>query len=287
MLVQLISGLAIGCIYGLVAIGFSMVYRAMGLVNFAQGDIMMVGGFLGYTILSMAPMLPFWLVLLGAVCGTAVLGAVIERVAFRPAVRRQAGQITLVLLTLGVGILLSNAARLIWGANPVVYNIPLAHEVVRIGGYPLPLVYLYIFATMAVLLVGLHLFFTRTWVGIALRAVADDRDTASTMGIDVGRASSISFAIAAGIAAAAGALYAPIVYASFDMGLVGVKGFAAAVVGSLGSIPGAVLGGLVIGVGETFGAQLIATEYQDSIAFGVMIVILLLRPNGLLGRATR
>lgn len=287
VLIQLMSGVAIGCIYGLVAIGFSMIYRAMGLVNFAQGDIMMLGAFLGYTALAAMPGLPFPVVLLFAVVGTGLFGFVIERVAFRPGVRRNAGQIYLVLLTLGIGIVLSNAARLIWGANPVVYDTPLAHDVVSVGGYPLPATYFYIWAAMAVLLVGLQLFFSQTWTGMALRAVADDKDTARIMGVDSNLASSVSFAVASAVGAAAGVLYAPLFYVSFDMGLIGIKAFAAAVVGSLGSVPGAVIGGLIIGTGETVGAQLIATEYQDSIAFALMILVLLVRPTGLLGRGMR
>lgn len=285
--IQLISGLAVGCIYGLVAIGFSMIFRATGLVNFAQGDIMMLGAFLGYTVLAALPGIPFVLVLVIAVVATSVFGIVIERVAFRPALDRKAGQIYLVLLTLGIGIVLSNAARLIWGANPVVYNTPLAHSIVQVAGYPLPTVYLYIAATMVAFLVALQLLFSRTWIGLALRAVADDPETARIMGVDTGTASSVSFAIASGIGAAAGVLYAPIFYVSFDMGLIGIKAFAAAIVGSLGSIPGAVLGGLIIGTGETFGAMLLATEYQDSIAFAIMIAVLLFRPTGLLGTARR
>lgn len=284
--IQVISGIAVGCIYGLVAIGFSMIFRAMSLVNFAQGDIMMVGAFIGFSLISALPMLPFWIVMLLAAMGTGLLGLLIERVAFRGAVRRQAGQIYLVLLTLGVGIVLSNAARLIWGANPVVYPIPLTHTVITVWGYPLPAVYLYVWATMILLLIGLHLLFTKTWIGIALRASAEDRETAQTMGINAATASSTSFGLAAAIGAAAGVLYAPITYASFDMGAIGIKAFAAAVVGSLGSIPGAVLGGLVIGVGESVGAQMISTEFQDSIAFAIMILVLLIRPNGLLGRGT-
>lgn len=280
---QLMSGLAIGSIYGLVAIGFSMIYRAMGLVNFAQGDMMMIGAFFGFSILTFIPGCPFWLALLGSVAVSAVFGLVVERVAFRPSLKRKADQTYLVLLTLGIGIVLSNAARLIWGANPVVYPTPLTHEVVFVAGYPLPAVYLYIAIAMPALLVGLHLFFTRTWLGLALRAAADDPDTAATMGVRPSLASSSSFAIASAVGAVAGVLYAPITYVSFDMGVIGVKAFAAAAVGTLGSIPGAILGGLVIGLGETFGGQLIANEYQDSIAFALMIIILILRPTGLLG----
>lgn len=287
LVIQLMSGLAIGCIYGLVAIGFSMIFRATGLVNFAQGDIMMLGAFLGYTVLSAVPGLPFVLVLVLAVVGTSLVGAVIERVAFRPAIERNASQTYLVLLTLGIGIVLSNAARLIWGANPVVYATPLAHSLVQVAGYPLPTVYIYIFITIILLLGALQLFFSGTWIGLSLRAVSDDRETARMMGIDTGTASSVSFAIASGIGAAAGVLYAPIFYVSFDMGIIGIKAFAAAIVGSLGSIPGAVLGGLVIGLGETFGSMMLATEYQDSIAFGIMIAVLMFRPTGLLGTARR
>ena len=283
LFIPLMSGLAVGSIYGLVAIGFSMIFRAMGLVNFAQGDVMMIGAFFGYAVLSAVPGLPFVFAILAAAVGAALLGLVIERVAFRPALRRRADQIYLVLLTLGVGIVLSNGARVIWGANPVVYPTALTYEVISLAGYPLPAVYLYVAVVVPMLLGSLHLFFTRTWIGLALRAAADDPETAACMGIRAGLASSVSFAIASAIGAVAGVLYAPITYVSFDMGIVGVKAFAAAMVGTLGSVPGAVVGGFIIGLGETFGGQLIAPEYQDSIAFALMIGILLVRPTGLFG----
>jgi branched-subunit amino acid ABC-type transport system permease component len=155
IVIEIVSGLTIGCIYGLVAIGFSMIFRAMGLVNFAQGDLMMLGGFMGYTCLSIAPGMPFPLVVLAAMLIVGVFGYVIERIAFRPAVERNASQIYLVLLTLGIGIVLANAARLIWGANPIVYKIPLAHDVVQIGGYPLPKAYFYIIGFMTLLMFAL------------------------------------------------------------------------------------------------------------------------------------
>ena len=283
--IQLMSGLSVGCIYGLVAVGFSMIFRAMGLVNFAQGDMMMIGAFLGYSFLVAVPGAPFIIILLASMICSALLGIVIERIAFRPAVKRKADQIYLVLLTLGVGMVLSNGARLIWGADPVVYPTPLSHQIITVASYPLPAVYVYILVAMPTLMIALHLFFTKTWLGLALRSSADDPETAASFGIRPGLASSSAFAIAAAVGAVAGVLYAPITYVSFDMGLVGVKAFAAAMIGTLGSIPGAVIGGLVIGLGETFGGQLIATEYTDSIAFAIMILILLVRPAGLLGGA--
>ncbi len=285
--IQLISGLAVGCIYALVAVGFSMIYRALGLVNFAQGDIMMLGAFVGYSLFVIWPGMPFLLVLLLAAAITAVAGALIERIAFHGAVKRGADQIYLVLLTLGIGMVLSNGARLIWGANPVVYPTPLTHEVYHFLGYPLPAVYLYIGLTMIGLLLGLQWFFSRTWMGLAVRAAADDRETAATMGIHSGVAAAVSFAIASATGALAGVLYAPITFASFDMGVVGVKAFAAAIIGTLGSVPGAVIGGLIIGVGETFGAQLISNAYMDSIAFAIMILILLVYPTGLMAKGRR
>lgn len=283
-LAQLISGLAIGCIYGLIAIGFSMIYRSIGLVNFAQGDIMMLGAFIGFTVLTAIPGTPLLVLLVVAMLGMAVFGAVIERIAFRPAVARRASQIYLVLLTLGVGIVISNAARLIWGANPVVYATPLAHDTVAIGSYPVPTLYFYIFGFMIVLLIVLQYFFTRTWLGLAMRAAADDRETARLFGVRVGTVSSASFAIASAIGAAAGVLYAPVIYVAFDMGGLGLKAFAAAVIGSFGSVPGAVVGGLGLGVAESMGSQLVGSEFRDSIAFATMIAVLLWRPNGLLGR---
>lgn len=279
--IQIMSGITIGCIYGLVAIGFSMIFRAMGLVNFAQGDIMMLGGFIGYTVLAAAPAMPFTLVLLIAMAVTGAFGFVIERVAFRPAVKRHASQIYLVLLTLGIGIVLANAARLVWGANPVVYKIPLTHDIVHVAGLPLPRAYFYIVGFMALMIVALNVFFSRTWTGLALRAVSQDPVTARLMGIDPGRSSSVAFVIASALGAAAGVLYAPLFYVAFDMGAVGLKAFAAAIIGSLGSIPGAVVGGLIVGIAETFGGQWIGTEFQDSVAFATMIAVLLVRPQGL------
>jgi branched-chain amino acid transport system permease protein len=253
----------------------------MGLVNFAQGDLMMLGGFMGYTCLSIAPQMPFPLVVLLAMLVVGAFGYVIERVAFRPAVERNASQIYLVLLTLGIGIVLANAARLIWGANPIVYKIPLAHDIVQIGGYPLPTAYFYIIGFVTLLMIVLHWFFNRTWTGLSLRAAAQDGGTAALLGVDNARASSLAFALASAIGAAAGVLYAPLFFVAFDMGLVGLKAFAAAAIGTLGSVPGAVVGGLLIGVIETLGGQRIGAEYQDSLAFGTMILVLMLRPNGL------
>lgn len=286
-LTQLMSGLAVGCIYALVAVGYSMIYRALGLVNFAQSDIMMLGAYIGYSLLMAWPTMPFWLVLVVATVLTGAFGMVIERIAFRPALKRNVDQLYLVLLTLGIGIVLSNAALLIWGANPVVYSIPLTHQIYAVAGYPFPGVYVYIAVAMPLLLIGLQLFFSRTWVGVAARAVADDKETASMMGVNVGVASGVSFAIASGTGALAGVLYAPISFVSYDMGVIGVKAIAAAVIGTLGSVPGAVIGGLIIGVGETIGSNLISTKYMDSIAFMVMIVILLLRPTGLMNKEVR
>ena len=279
--IEIVSGLTIGCIYGLVAIGFSMIFRAMGLVNFAQGDLMMLGGFMGYTCLSLVPQMPFPLVVIAAMLIVGAFGYVVERVAFRPAVERNASQIYLVLLTLGIGIVLANAARLIWGANPVVYKIPLAHDVVQIGGYPLPKVYFYIVGFMTLLMIVLHWFFNRTWTGLTLRAAAQDGGTAALFGVDNARASSLAFGLASAIGAAAGVLYAPLFFVAFDMGVVGLKAFAAAAIGTLGSVPGAVIGGLIVGVIETIGGQRIGAEFQDSLAFGAMILVLMFRPNGL------
>ena len=283
MLTLILSGLAMGCVYGMIAIGFSMIFRTIGLVNFAQGDLVMCGAFIGYTVFLVAPPFPFLLVVIIAMVLTAGLGLLVERLFLRPALRRNASMVDLVLLTLGVGIVLSNVARLVWGAHPVVYRIPLAHEVIRIGDYPLPKVYPTIILFMLLLLVGLYYFLSKSWIGIGLRAAAQDRATAELMGVDANVASALSVAIAAGIGGGAGVLLAPTTYVSFDMGIIGIKGFAAAVLGGFGSIPGAAVGGLALGMIEMIGIQ-IASEYQESIAFGSMILVLLLRPTGLLGR---
>ncbi|MBB5215604.1 ABC transporter permease subunit [Parapusillimonas granuli] len=284
MITALISGLAVGCVYALVAIGFSMIFRAMALVNFAQGDIMMLGAFAGYTLLLLVPGAPYPLLVLGAIATGAVIGYLLERLILRPAVKRNANQIYLVLLTLGIGMVLSNGARLIWGANPVVYDLPLRFEIVEFGDETLPVVYFYIAGGMAVILMLLHYFFTKTWTGLTLRAVADDPNAAGLMGISVTRASSIAFIVAAMLGTVAGVFYAPLYFVSFDMGLIGIKAFAAAAVGGFGNVQGAVIGGLVIGVAEAIGGSFLGTEFQDSIAFATMIILLLIRPKGLLGK---
>jgi branched-chain amino acid transport system permease protein len=284
VITALISGLAVGCVYALVAIGFSMIFRAMALVNFAQGDIMMLGAFVGYTMLVFMPGTSYPVLLLGAVVAGAVIGYLLERFILRPAVKRNANQIYLVLLTLGIGMVLSNGARLIWGANPVVYDLPLRFEIVEFGQETLPIVYFYIAGGMVIILFLLHYFFTRTWTGLTLRAVADDPNAAGLMGISVTRASSIAFVIASMLGTVAGVFYAPLYFVSFDMGLIGIKAFAAAAVGGFGNVQGAVIGGLVIGVAEAVGGSILGTEFQDSIAFAAMIILLLIRPKGLLGK---
>ncbi len=283
---QLLGGLAIGCVYSLIALGYTMVIRAAGLVNFAQGDIMMVGALIGWTLLTFYP-LPYLVVLLLAMALTGLLGVVIDRCIYRPVLRRGSPSMNVIITTIGVSITLRNAAQLLWGSEPLRYPAVFDADPIRVGGVAVAP------QNVGILLVGLafmgllHLFFQQTRTGLAMRAAAQDPDMARLMGVRVDRMITCTFAISAALGAAGGVLLAPIFFASFDMGYIGVKSFAAATIGGLGSVPGAMIGGIVLGVVETLGAAFVSSAYKDALSYGIMILLLLFVPSGLLGRSQR
>jgi branched-chain amino acid transport system permease protein len=287
---QLLNGIAWGSIYALIALGYTMVYGVLKLINFAHGEIYMVGAMAGYYAahaFGFAAEPSLWgllavLVLSMAAC--AVLGATIERVAYRPL--RGAPRLASLITAIGISLLLQNGGQLLFGADPKFFpSLVAAREVVRVGSLAVSNIQLFVFGTAMALMVGLELVVTRTRFGRAMRAVSVDAPAAALMGVPVDRVISGTFMLGSALAAAAGILVG-LSNPKIDplMGLLpGLKAFVAAVLGGIGSIPGAMVGGLLLGVVETLISAYVSSTYRDAIAFVILIAILLYRPTGLFG----
>jgi branched-chain amino acid transport system permease protein len=288
---QLTNGLAVGGIYALIALGYTMVYGVLKLINFAHGELFTIGAYLGLTLLAAFGLAdhigPAGVVILLAlmVMGlVAVVGVVLERVAYKPL--RQAHRLSAVVSAMGASIFFQNALMLLYGARSRVYpHDILPQTAVSFLGLDIPLVRLLILLTSISMMIGLYLFIQKTRLGTAIRAVAIDQRAARLMGINVDRVILIVFIIGPALGGAAGLMvglyYGPI---NFTMGwLYGLKAFTAAIIGGIGNIPGAMVGGLLLGVIEAMGAAYISIAWRDAITFGVLIAILIFRPTGLLG----
>ena len=283
---QLVNGISLGSIYALIALGYTMVYGIIKLINFAHGDIYMIGAFTGFFAIS-ALQLPFLPALGIAMVVAALLGVVIERLAYRPL--RNSTRIAALITAIGISFLIQNTALLIWKPDPRAFPDVFPFRSYEIGGVYLDNRQLIILGVALLLMVVLHYVVHYTRIGMAMRAVALDDDAARLMGIDVDRVISITFAIGSALAAAAGVLVG-IYYNRIDpmMGMMpGLKAFVAAVLGGIGVIPGAMLGGLVMGIAEVMVVALAESTWKDAVAFAILIVILLVRPAGLLGRHVR
>lgn len=279
----ILSGIAMGSIYALMALGFTIIYNALRLINFAQGDMFMLGATFGLTLF-VAWHLPFSIAFLCAGLGVAVVGMFIERAVFRPL--RRYPVLNLIIATIGVSITLRAVALIIWGSQALLFPPVYGDKPVTVGPLILMPHYIWIIA-IAILVIGsLQAFFTLTLPGKAMRATAQNRDAASLMGINVFRMDSLASAISAGLGGFGGVLIAPVFFVTTEMGaLAGLKGFAAAVLGGFGSIPGAIVGGVVLGVTESLAASAISI-YRDAVAFVILIGVLLWRPGGIMGRRT-
>ncbi|MEP6994113.1 MAG: branched-chain amino acid ABC transporter permease [Acidobacteriota bacterium] len=286
---QLVNGLSLGSIYALIALGYTMVYGVLRLINFAHGDVYMVGAYVGYYLSrrlrgaepSIASAL---LVMLGAMLACAVLGVLIERLAYRP-VRREA-RLTLLITAIGVSLFIENVAQLIFGPDPKFFPSLAPRTDFLIGGVRLTSEQITVIAVSFLLMILLRLFILKTRTGKAMRAVSFSLDASKLMGISTDRIIAITFALGSALAAAAGVLIGMQI-PKIDplMGILyGLKAFVAAVLGGIGSVPGAVLGGLLIGTSEVMVVGYLSSTYRDAIAFGILILVLILRPQGLLGR---
>ncbi len=284
---QIIAGLTSGILYALVALGFTVIYAARDLVHFAQGEVFMLGGFFGYFAFANLG-LSFFASLPVAILGTGILGMLLERVVYRR-LALQRDQTMLLICTIGVSIFLMNAAIIVWGPTP----LPVPKEAVsgggsiQAGGLTIDALYIWVFALSVAIMAAFTYLFQKTRLGLAMRATAHSPRVASLMGVDVNLTYLFTFALGCGLAGAAGWLLAPLVFVQFNMGqAIGLKAFSAAVIGGMGSVPGAIVGGLLLGVIENIGAGFISSGYKDLIAFVIMIIILLVKPSGLLGQPT-
>ena len=287
---HLVNGVSLGSIYAIIALGYTMVYGIAKMLNFAHGDVIMVGAYIAFCALQYWGLPPV-LSLLAAVAVCTALGVTIEGLAYRPL--RQAASLAVLITAIGMSYLLQNLALLIWGANPKSFPAAamISLPALTLFGGRLTVSGVTVVTILAnvVIMLALTAFIARTKMGKAMRCVSEDRGAAQLMGINVNRTISVTFAIGSALAAAAGILlcsaYPTLMPTTGSMP--GIKAFTAAVLGGIGSIPGAMLGGVLLGVIEIFAKAYISTQLSDAIVFAVLIIVLLFRPSGLLGRPIR
>lgn len=280
---QLINGLRTGSIYALIAIGYTMVYGIAKMINFAHGDIIMVGAYALYFSISVLGLpVPIALLITVIICG--VLGVIIEKVAYKPL--RSAPPLAVLITAIGMSFFLQSASLLIFGSTPIPFQSVIPNVNISIGPVVISSITVVTLIVTAIAMILLTLFVNKTKLGSAMRAVSEDKGAAELMGINVNSTISMTFAIGSALAAVAGVLYI-CQYQSMKPtlgALPGIKAFVAAVLGGIGSIPGAMIGGILLGLIESVSKAYISTELADAIVFGVLIVVLLFRPSGLLGK---
>ncbi|RLI48326.1 MAG: branched-chain amino acid ABC transporter permease [Candidatus Thorarchaeota archaeon] len=289
---QVINGLTIGGIYALIALGYTLVYGILFMINFAHGEIFMFGSFGGFATLTYSvnsgiadshPGLSIIIAFLVAMIISSALGALLERIAYRPL--RNAPRLVPLISAIGASIFLQNVMMLIIKARMQVYPDIIQEQFIEIGSVSISHFQIFIIFGSVLLMVFLYLFIQKTKTGKAMRAVAEDREAASLMGIDVNRIILTTFIIGSALAAAAGVMVG-IYYTQINhmMGFIpGIKAFTAAVLGGIGNVPGAMLGGFFLGIAEAFGVLIMPAEYKDVIAFGLLVLVLIFRPSGILG----
>ncbi|MBC9786344.1 branched-chain amino acid ABC transporter permease [Heliobacterium chlorum] len=280
---QILNGLAQGSIYALIGIGFALIFGVLGLVHFAHGEVYMIGAFIGFIMIT-AFHLPVWAALLLAIAGAAIVGFLVELLNFRPL--RKAPEYASMICTLGLSVVLQNATMLIWGSD--TKSLPLSSENVAFSffGAKLSMEQILIFTVSLGLMVGLQYILYRSKLGKAIRAIAQNREAAALMGVNINQVIAATFAIGSGLGGAAGVLVG-LYYNAFypTMGfMAGLKAFTATVLGGLTSVPGAVLGGIILGVVENITAAYISSGFRDLVAFVILILVLFIRPSGIFGR---
>jgi branched-chain amino acid transport system permease protein len=288
ILQQLVNGITLGGVYALIAVGYTMVYGVIQLINFAHGEIYMLGAFLAFTLVTVFN-LPFFAAILLTIMACACFGIILDFVAYRPL--RKAPRLAALITAIGMSLFLQNLALLIWGSQiksyprnvlPAFFN----QAAFSFGDVFFTWIQVFILSVTITFMIILHLIIHRTKIGTAMRAISQDKTTAALMGISVNRVISFTFAIGSGMGAMAGILVGLYYNAIFPhMGYTaGIKAFAAAVLGGIGSVPGAMLGGGVLGIAEVLGAGYLSSAYRDGISYAVMITVILFKPSGLIGK---
>ncbi len=277
---QILSGFTMGCIYAMVAIGFVLIYKATEVINFAQGELMMVGAFIAFTCVNYFQF-PFFLALIISLFFMGLFGMIIERVVLRPLVGEAA--FAMVMVTIGLGIFIRSVAGMIWSYDTFSFDAGITDYPVRIASLSLSSVHIWIIGITLIMIIGLYLFFNRTKMGISMEATSQNQLAAFLMGIGVKGVFSKIWAISAMVAAVAGIFLTPIQFLNNNMGFIGLKAFPAAVLGGFGSIPGAIVGGIIIGVSESIAGVYLPEGFKDVFAWIILIVVLMIRPEGIFG----
>lgn len=281
-----IGGVAQGCIYGLIALGFVLIYKATETVSFAQGELMMLGAFFGLAAMGSFG-LPFWVAVLAAIAVMAAFGLLLEMVVIRPILGQPA--FSIVMLTIGIGYVARGLITMLPGIGTETHTLPVPYkdQIWKVGALVLNVEQMVVIAATAVLCVLLFAMFRFSRVGIAMQAASQNQLAAYYMGIPVKRLNSLVWGLAAAVAAIAGLLLAPITFVHANMGFIGLKAFPAAVVGGFGSLPGAIVGGLIVGVVESLAGFYLPEGFKDVAAYVVVLLMLVVLPNGLFGERLR
>ena len=281
-----ISGIAQGCIYGLIALGFVLIYKATETVSFAQGELMMLGAFCGLAAMTMLG-LPYWLSVLGSIAGMALFGVLLERLILRPILGQPA--FSIVMLTIGIGYVIRGLITMIPNIGTETHTLPVPYkdQIWNLAGLVLNVEQMVVIAVTALLCALLYLLFRYSKLGIAMQAASQNQLAAYYMGIPVKQLNGIAWGLASAVAAIAGLLLAPITFVHANMGFIGLKAFPAAVVGGFGSLPGAIVGGLLIGIVESLSGFYLPDGFKDTAAYILVLVMLVVKPNGLFGEKLR
>ena len=287
-IMYLINGISLGSIYAIIALGYTMVYGIAKMLNFAHGDVIMIGAYLVFMTMTGSGMPVVVSIVISIICCTA-LGMLIEKVAYKPL--RKATNLAVLITAIGVSYFLQNMALLIFGSNPISFTSVITWQGITLAGGQLKItgVTIITIITCLIIMVALMWFVKNTKPGQAMRAVSEDRDAATLMGINVNGTISLTFAIGSGLAAIAGALLCSSypVLTPYTGSMPGIKAFTAAVFGGIGSIPGALIGGLLLGIIENLAKAYISSQLADAIVFAVLIIVLLVKPTGILGKQTK
>ncbi len=285
----LFVGIAVGALYGLLALSVSLIYASLDIIHFAQGELFTLGAFLGWVLYSKG--VPFILAALLASVGTAALAILIQKIIYNPILSITGGfsvrGLTFVVAGFGMSTILQNSYWLIWGAVSKTYGANFGDSI-KVGSMSIQPIYLIIMAVALIIMIALHLMLKKTKIGLAMKAVSYNKSISSLMGINVSTVVSFSFGLAAFLSAISGILSAQIIFVRYNMSAVMLlKAFSAAVVGGLGNVYGAMIGGILIGIVETFGGNIIGSQYKDIISFAIMIIVLMVKPAGLFATRTK